>query len=66
VLLACNNDDSDMLPTHVTGKYTSFCCWQNVKIFPTKYDGSTNSCITTTILEDYITQIDGKVGAKKC
>jgi hypothetical protein len=37
---------------------------KNVKIFPTKYDGSTNSCITTTILEDYITQIDRKVGAK--
>jgi len=45
VLLACNNDDSDKLPTPVTGKYTSLCCWQNVKIFPTKYDGSTNSCI---------------------
>jgi hypothetical protein len=35
-----------------------------LKYFPKKYDGNTNSCITTMILEHYLTQLDRKMCAK--
>jgi hypothetical protein len=36
---------------------------KNVKILPTTYDGNTNSCITTMLVEDYLVQVDRKMGA---
>jgi len=38
--------------------------FRNVEKLPTKYNCNTNPCITTMILEDYLTQLDMKVDAK--
>jgi hypothetical protein len=62
--LTCNADNSDKLPPLVTGKYKNPCCFKNVKTLPTKYEGHTNSGMTTKISEDHLTQPDRKLGAE--
>jgi hypothetical protein len=60
----CNADFSDKLPPLVTGIYKTPLCFKNAKGPPTIYESNTNSWMTTEISEDYLTQVDKKLGAK--
>jgi hypothetical protein len=62
VLLACNANGSNKLPSLISGKYKSPHCFKNVKRLPTKYEANTKSLMTTNIFEDYLTQ--QKTGGK--
>jgi hypothetical protein len=64
VLLMCNADGSDKLSPLVTGKHRSPRCFKNVMRLPTKYEANINSWMTTKIYEDFLTQLDRKLGAK--
>jgi hypothetical protein len=64
VLHACNVDGSDKLPPLVTKKYKIPHCFNSVKRLPTKYEANTYSWMTTKIFEDYLTQLDRKLGAR--
>jgi hypothetical protein len=64
VLLACSAGGSSELPPLVIGKCKSLHCFKNVKRLHAKYEANTNSWMTTKILEDYLTQLDRKLGAK--
>jgi hypothetical protein len=60
----CNARGSDKLVPLVTGKHKPPHCFKNVKRMPAKCEANTNSWIITKILEDYLTQLDRKLGAK--
>jgi hypothetical protein len=64
LLFACNADGSDKLPPLVIGKCTSPRCFKNGKRLPTEYKVNTNSWMTTKVFEDYLTQLDRKLGAQ--
>jgi hypothetical protein len=66
VLLACNADGSDKLAPLVNGKYRSPHCFKNINRLPTKYEANTNSWMNTNIFDDYLTQLDRKLGANNC
>jgi hypothetical protein len=60
----CNSDFSGKLPPVVTGKCRSPLCFKNAKRLPTKYEANTNSWMTNKIFEDYLAQLDRKLGTK--
>jgi hypothetical protein len=51
MLVACNADCSVEVPSLVTDKYRSPCCFKNVRKFPTNYDASINSWIPSRMFE---------------
>jgi hypothetical protein len=63
---SCNADGSDKLTPLVIGKYWSpYCCKDsNINKYNIKYEANTNSWMTTKIFEDYLTQLDRKLGVK--
>jgi hypothetical protein len=47
-----------------TNYHSSNCCFKNVKRLPTKYEDNTNSWMTTKMFEDFLTELDRKLGAE--
>jgi hypothetical protein len=48
----------------MTVGYKSPHCFKNVNRLPREYEANTNSWMNTNIVEDYLTQLDRKLGAK--
>jgi hypothetical protein len=53
-----------ILPCLVSGRYKIPQCFKNVKRLPTKFEANTNSWMNNKIFEDYVIQVDRKLGAK--
>jgi hypothetical protein len=63
VLLSCSVHGSDkLLPRY--WKIKKFTFSQKYKRLPTTYEATTDSWITTSIFEDYHTELERKLGAK--